>query len=205
MNISFSDNLQLITSLRNGEPKAYSYLVDTYNQPLCSYAYGLCHDQDMAEDIVQNVFIRIWKKRLALKENFSFKSFLYRSVYNEFIDQYRKQKSVFPLEKKYIEALTSIVEDDEKDDLENLILIVKNEIEKLPPKCKEIFLLSRNDGLSNIEIAEFKGISPKTVEAHITKAFSILRVKVGSKMKIIMFLIFGKHDYDFKQTIGSYC
>ncbi len=59
--------------------------------------------------------------------------------------------------------------------------LVKQEIENLPPKCKQIFLLSKQDGLTNTEIAEFLNVSIKSVEAHITKAFSILRKTVGGK------------------------
>jgi len=180
----------LITALKKGDPKAYSYLVDTYHQKLCVYAHGLTRDRDTAEDIVQNVFVRVWRKRDKLKEEFSINSFLYRSVYNEFIDQYRKQKLVLPLEKKYIDALSSIVEDDSSD-LDRIMAIVKKEIQNLPPKCRETFLLSKQDGLTNIEIAEYLNVTVKSVEAHITKAFSILREKIGDKIDGVLFLLFG--------------
>lgn len=188
---SYKDNTQLIEALKSGEPKAYTYLVDAHHHKLCVYAYGLTRDQDLAEDIVQNVFIRTWRKREKLKSEFSISSFLYKLVYNEFIDQYRKQKAVFPLEKKYIEELTYIVEEQDAIALEHLIALVKKEIQNLPPKCKETFLLSKENGLTNIEIAEYKNISLKTVEAHITKAFSILRIKIGPKVDGILFLLFG--------------
>ncbi|MCX7550057.1 RNA polymerase sigma factor [Xanthomarina sp. F2636L] len=187
----YSDNTHLIESLKSGESKAYTYLVDNYHHKLCVYAYGLTRDHDLAEDIVQNVFIRTWRKRGKLKSEFSIKSFLYKLVYNEFIDQYRKQKNVFPLEKKYIEELTTIIEDNDSSAVEHLIGLVKKEIQNLPPKCREIFLLSKESGLTNIEIAEHKNISLKTVEAHITKAFSILRIKIGPKVDGILFLLFG--------------
>ncbi|WP_317172429.1 RNA polymerase sigma factor [Gelidibacter maritimus] len=92
MEMDFSDNFILVEALRNGNEHAYSFLMDTYHHQLCVYAYGLTRDYDQAEDIVQNVLVRIWRKRHNLKTDFSFKSYLYRSVYNEFIDHYRKQK-----------------------------------------------------------------------------------------------------------------
>lgn len=187
----FSSNSQLIEALKSGDSKAYTFLMDTYYHKLCVYTYSLVHDQDIAEDIVQNVFIRTWKKRDQLKADFEIKSFLYKSVYNEFIDYYRKQKSVFPLENKYISALSSVVEDEDEQSLEKLLKLVKLEIQNLPPKCKEIFLLSKQEGLTNIEIAEYKNVSVKSVEAHITKAFSILRKSVGNKMSSVLFLLFG--------------
>ncbi|GEL09275.1 RNA polymerase sigma-70 factor, ECF subfamily [Flavobacterium glycines] len=186
----YSDNTQLIQALKKGDPKAYTYLVNSYHHKLCVYAYSFTHDHNLSEDIVQNVFMRIWNKRENLKDEFSIINFLYRSVYNEFIDQYRSQKSFYPLEKKYIDALNTIVETEDEHSLERIIKLVKREIQNLPPKCKEIFLLSKEEGLTNIEIAEYKNVSIKSVEAHITKAFSILRNSLGEKADLYLFLMF---------------
>ena len=187
----YSDNIQLIHALKAGDPKAYTFLVNTYHHKLCVYAYSFTHDHNLSEDIVQNVFMRIWNKRKNLKDEFVIISFLYKSVYNEFIDQYRSQKSVYPLEKKYIDALNDIVENEEDHSLDRIIKLVKQEIQNLPPKCKEIFLLSKEEGLTNIEIAEYKNVSIKSVEAHITKAYSILRNSLGENTNIYLFLMFG--------------
>ncbi|KJD31099.1 LuxR family transcriptional regulator [Tamlana nanhaiensis] len=187
----FDDNSILIESLKKGEAQAYNFLVDSYHRKLCVYAYNLTNDYDLAEDIVQNVFIKTWKKRHKLKPPFSIKGFLYRLVYNEFIDQYRKQKMVLPLEKKYIDALSAFVEEEDEGSIEKLIKLVKKEVEKLPPKCKQTFLLSKEEGLTNIEIAEYLNISLKSVEAHITKAFSTIRKSLGDKAHGIFLLLFG--------------
>ncbi len=187
----YSDNIQLIHALKTGDPKAYTFLVNTYHHKLCVYAYSFTHDHNSAEDIVQNVFMRIWNKRKNLKDDFVISNLLYKSVYNEFIDQYRSKKSVYPLEKKYIVALNAIVENEDEHSLDRVIKLVKREIQNLPPKCKEIFLLSKEEGLTNIEIAEYKKLSIKSVEAHITKAFSILRNSLGEKANTYLFLMFG--------------
>lgn len=187
---NFSDNSALVDALKNGNSQAYAYLMDAYHKKLCVYAYGLTKDHDKAEDIVQNVMVRIYKKRKLLKAERSLQSFLYKSVYNEFIDQYRKQKMVSPLEKKHMDALTDFVQH-EDDDMERLIAIVKHEIGNLPPKCRETFLLSKEEGLSNLEIADYLNISIKSVEAHITKAFSVLRSKIGNRTDLLLFLMFG--------------
>ncbi|MDO5978233.1 RNA polymerase sigma factor [Flavivirga spongiicola] len=187
----FKNDTDLIRSLKKGEPKAYTFLVDSYHHKLCIYTYGLTNDHDLSEDIVQNVFVYIWKNRLKLKDHFLVKNYLYRSVYNEFIDQYRKRKTVMTIEKKYIDALNHIVEKEDENSLEKLIALVKKEIGNLPPKCKQTFLLSKQEGLTNIEIAEYLNVSIKSVEAHITKAFSILRKTLGGKMNSILFLLFG--------------
>lgn len=188
----FEENANLIAHLRKGDGDAFSFLVNSYNHQLCVYANSLVNDQALAEDIVQNVYIKTWEKRNYLNDYLSIKSFLYKSVYNEFIDQYRKNRSVTLLEKKYIEALDTIIEEDHNV-LEKLYLLVQKEIQNLPPKCKNIFLLSKKEGLSNAEISEHLNISTKTVEAHITKAFCLIRERVNlpANMGTFIFLLFG--------------
>lgn len=190
MELDFNNNAFLIQHLKNGDEKAFAHLVDVYHHRLCVYANSLVNDKNQAEDIVQNVFIRTWERRHNLKTDFTIKSFLYRSVHNEFIDQYRKRKSVTALEKKYIEELERFTEKDE-DFFERLLSLVQREIQNLPPKCKKIFLMSKQEGFSNIEIAEHLNLSKKTIEYHITKAFAILRQKTNSDMEPILFLMFG--------------
>ena len=194
MKIAFLNDKEFISSLKKGDSKGYQFLVTSYHQKLCVYANSLTNDSDLAEDIVQNVFMSIWKNRNKLKDQFAVKSYLYKSVYNEFIDQYRKKKAVLTLEKKHIDALTYIVEEEDEKSLEKLISIVKKEIDKLPPKCKQTFLLSKEEGLTNLEISQYLNISIKSVEAHITKAFSVLRKSIGNKVNGILFLLFGNNN-----------
>lgn len=190
MKNNFINDAAFMLALKKGESKAYSHLVDMYHKRLCTYAYGLIRDSDLAEDIVQNVFMKIWRKRKKLKEDLNITNYLYKSVYNGFVEQYRKKRPVFSLEKVHIESLNIFVQEDGKS-LEKIINYVKKEIENLPPKCKQTFLLSKQEGLTNIEIANYLNVSVKTVEGHITKAFGILRKNLDGKMHRILFLLFG--------------
>lgn len=191
-NDDYNDNSVLIEALRNGDEKAYAYLIDTYHHKLCVYANSLVKNIYSAEDIVQNVFIKVWEQRTRLKSDHTLKSFLYKLVYNEFIDLYRKNQSLFSLEKSYYDALNSIVFEDDSESFQRVLNVVNKEIQNLPPKCKEVFILSKKEGLTNIEIAEHLEVSVKTVEAQITKAFSILRTSLDEKVKNVLFLLFGK-------------
>ena len=177
--MDFSDNRVLIGNLIKGEEKAYIYLLNTYHRQLYAYALTLIHDQALAEDIVQNVFFKTWKNRKKLNPNFTIKSFLYKCVYNEFINTYQKNKASMLLHQKYVESVKDISEHTDDNELERLITIVNREINNLPPKCQSVFLLSKKEGLTNYEISEYLNISVKTVEAQITKAFSILKRKLG--------------------------
>ena len=180
----------LIEKLKKGDSKAYSYLMDRYYRILCVYANSLTNDNTKSEDIVQNIFVKIWLNRKKINSSIRIKNYLYKSVYNEFIDQYRKNKPLVYLEKRHIKAINQIV--DEKDGLlENLILKLNSEIEKLPKKCKNIFILNKKDGLTHAEIADYMNISVKTVEGHMTRAFKILNERLGDKLKKILFLLFG--------------
>ncbi|WP_240614866.1 RNA polymerase sigma factor [Polaribacter filamentus] len=176
--------------MRLGNSKAYDFLMNSFYRKLCAYAYTLSHDHGASEDIVQNVFVEIWSNKKNINPLFSIKSYLYKSVYNEFINQYRKNKPVFFLEKKYFESVDLVVENTEEN-LEELIQLVEKEINKLPPKCREIFLLNKKEGLTHLEISEYLDISTKTIEGHMTRAFKILRKKLNFKMKTILFLLFG--------------
>ncbi|MEL6485106.1 MAG: sigma factor-like helix-turn-helix DNA-binding protein, partial [Bacteroidota bacterium] len=96
-----------------------------------------------------------------------------------------------PLEQRYFESLEKVTSDHDEHSFKKAMDRITSEIQNLPPKCKEVFLLSRKEGLTNIEISVYLKISTKTVEAHITKAFSILREKLGDKLESILFMLFG--------------
>lgn len=166
-------------------------MVDTYHHELCVYAASLSRDMYAAEDIVQNVFLKLWKQRYKLHAKFSVRGFLYRSVYHEFIDQYRKKINLSAVEAHYNDKLNAMVDEEATTETANLIALVKQEIENLPPQCKEMFLLSKCEGLTNVEIAQYLKVSVKAVERQMTKGFSTLRKTVGEKMQGILFLLFG--------------
>jgi RNA polymerase sigma-70 factor (family 1) len=188
----YKDNAKLIESLSKGDESAYNYLIDTYHHKLCVYANSLVKNIYSAEDIVQNVFIKVWEQRTRLKPDHALKSFLYKLVYNEFIDLYRKNQSLFSLEKSYYDALNSVIQEEDSESFQRVLNVVNREIQNLPPKCKEVFILSKKEGLTNIEIAEHLDVSIKTVEAQITKAFSILRSSLEEKVRSVLFVLFRK-------------
>jgi len=188
--MNFNDNIVLINSLKNGEEKAYTFLLETYHRRLNAYALSLIGDPAMAEDIVQNVFLKTWQFRKKLNHKYTIQSFLYKSVYNQFINTYNKNKNTVLLQMKYHEALYKEIEKTDEKSLENMIALVSKEIDKLPPKCKQVFSLSKKEGLTNAEISDYLNISIKTVEAQITKAFVTLRKKIGTKIELSLLLFF---------------
>ncbi|WP_339885320.1 RNA polymerase sigma-70 factor [Polaribacter vadi] len=185
----------IVSQLIKGDENAYAYLVDLYYDSLCIYANNLARDHFESEDIVQNVTVKLWQRRHKLSEDISIKNYLYKSVYNEFVDSYRKHTAVSALEKKYIEGLDTFYETEDKKDTLLLKTLIEKEIAQLPNKCRETFLLSKRDGLTYTEIAEYKNISVNTVENHMVKAFSILREKLKDKAQSFLFLLLKKIDF----------
>lgn len=191
MSFSYIDNSGFIEHLKKGDEDAFEYLVSNYHKLLFVYVLSLNNDHASAEDIVQNVFIKTWEYRKRLNPDHSIKSFLYKTTYNEFINQYHKTRAISTLEKTYIEAIDEAIDEDNSELLERKIAFVNEGVKDLPPKCKETFLLSKKEGLTNIEIAEYMSVSIKTVEGQLTKAYNLLRTSVGNKLKGVLFLLFG--------------
>ncbi|KAA5825134.1 sigma-70 family RNA polymerase sigma factor [Algibacter amylolyticus] len=187
----YTNDTELIEHLKRGIESAYVYVVTFYHKPLFIYALSLTNDRDSSEDVVQNVFLKTWEYRKRLNSNYSIKSFLYKTTYNEFINQYHKKRTTFALERLYTEALDEFIDENNTQLLQEKIACVNKGIEKLPKKCKKIFLLSKKDGLTNMEIAEHLNVSIKTVEGHLAKAYRLLRERVGAQLKTILLLLFG--------------
>ncbi|MEE9364863.1 MAG: sigma-70 family RNA polymerase sigma factor [Cellulophaga sp.] len=187
MKIDFSDDKTLKNELEKGNHQALVFLMDKYHHPLCLHIYSLSNNYEGAQDIVQNVFLKLWENKSKTQSIKSIKNYLYRTSYNGFIDYWRKDKKMLSLEKIHLETLNTITEDNNEPLLKKQISLVKREIQKLPPKCKETFLLSKKEGLTNLEIASILNVSVRTVESHINKAFKILRKKLQNKTKTILF------------------
>ena len=197
MSLKFGDNEILVYHLKKGDELAYVYLVETYSKILFSYALCLTNNKAMAKDIIQDVFYQVWKSRKKLNSRYSLKGYLFKITYNNYINQYHKNRAMNLLEHNYMDTLNEVISDDNADLLERKIAIVREGITNLPSKCKKVFLLSKDDGLTNNEIAEYLNISIKTVEGHLTKAYQLLRKNVGKKLEKILFLLFNQNCYKY--------
>lgn len=136
--------------------------------PLGMYALRTVGTAEAAEDIAQEVFIKAWQALEGGVEIANIKAYLYRSVRNECISYLRAQKETVDIN-NILEVTEEDVDTSERD------ARIWAAIDKLPERCREIFLLSKRDGLSNEEIADELGLSVKTVKNQLTKAFSRLR------------------------------
>lgn len=165
-----------IDKLKDGDDYSWNNLVRDYRDKLFAYAYSLSKDNEMSLEIVQQVFVKIYIVRKRLNPKLSIKTYMYKSVYNEFINTLNKKKKKYRLNHDYNFDQIHVCENDKTDEIKvEKIELVNKLIDLLPKKTKKVFVMSKKRGFCNLEISEILKIHPKTVEGHITKAFKLLR------------------------------
>lgn len=175
----------------------FRQLFQEFHDPLCKYAFHLLTDRDGSEDIVQEVFTRIWEKHQDVIPSPKIRAYLYQAVRNSCFN-FLEQKKRFPVasadwnaEEETV-ATWDVAEGTEEDNLQAYRDLLKNGIDQLPPKCREVFLLNRTGHLSNQEIADNLGISVNTVNNQTWKAMKLLKAFVQKARIWVLpfFLIF---------------
>ncbi len=156
--------------------KSFEELFRQYYQMLCAYAYKFVSDGDTAEEIVQDLFYKLWEKRSELLINTSVKSYLFSAVHNRCL-KYIDHKNVESRYRSYYLQRESEVDTEPQQtaDLNELQGAIDRTLEALPERCSHIFRLNRFEGLKYHEIASRLSISVKTVEANMGKALKMLR------------------------------
>lgn len=165
--------------IRDDSKLAFSQLFDAYYEPLCDYAYRYVKHSEAMEDIVQEVFVRIWEKRKHWEPKISVRAYLYRSVYNEVVTDFRKKRFETPYDNMHDleQAQSSVSPLDELHDRETARAIDRA-IEMLPERRKEILVLRLLQGLSYKEISAILDISVNTVDTQIRRALKLLRIQL---------------------------
>lgn len=172
----------IIRKLRSGDEKFYKSVFFEYYPLLTFFANKYVNNLDVAKELVQDFFVKLYEKRFALNIQSSFKSYLYKSIYNSCIN-YLNQSVLRDQHHRQIEYMTdekTVLSDDEMNAVE-LEQEIYAEIERLPEQCKRIFKMNRFDGLSNGIIAEKLNLSKRTVETQISKALKILRKRISKE------------------------
>lgn len=173
----------LTKKLTQGDNSAYAYLFSEYYTWLCNYVFKLTNDKIVAEDLVQEVFINLWKKREKIEIKSSIKSYLFKSCHNQFLQYVRKEKIRTDfLNSIRQDVLFTSYEKESQEIYENKIEKLNSLIGELPPRCKQVFVLSKIHNKKYKEIAKELNISIKTVENHISKAYNFLRKNAVSAL-----------------------
>ncbi len=170
---------QLITE-REGREKAFTQVFRMYYGPLLNYAGRILKDVELANDVVQECFCRLYERRKEIKRGFQVRPYLYRSVYNSCIDAIKHQK----VESNYINQelldfyFSKVIETPEAEQAlleEDLRGAIQDAIDKLPERCREIFVLSCVEGLKYQEVADKLGVTINTVKTQVRFGYKKVR------------------------------
>lgn len=162
---------------------------------LCYFAQKYLGDLDSSKEVVHAVFVSIWDKRAEFDFEKSAKSYLFTSVYNRSMNVIRDKKKFSTADD---ESHTKNIETGEFTDTMELAELeghIKQAIQKLPEKCREVFTLNRFEGKKYAEIAELLNISVKTVEAQMSKALKTMRVELKDYLTVFIILLLKNNDW----------
>jgi len=191
-----TEDKELYLKLREGDERAFQAMFLKYYPAMCNFARQYLNDHELAEETAQDMFVKIWEKRASLNIETSVKHYFFRSIRNHCLNQIRHEKIKKQYAKVVLESSHQDINPDQYYLEVDLIERIEKCIESLPPKRKEIFRLSREQGMKYKEIADTLAISVKTVEAQMGLALKHLRdeLKDFSHHLITMFVIFKKSD-----------
>ena len=188
---SAKSNKELVKLLKKGDMMAFDAIYNQYCKRLYGFVLRYIKQEADVDEIVQDVFFKIWKARSAIDIYSSFESFLFTVAYNSTISLLRKRTN----EKKYLDHLRERQQIEQSVDLIEEIQYnelnekVKSLLNELTPRQKEIFQLSRYEGLSHDEIATKLNISANTVKHHLVAALSFLRSNIESSLMVNLLFV----------------
>ena len=176
---SSEDEINWVNKLKNGDSDAFESLFKRYCQALINFSRRIVSETETAENIVQDVFLKLWENRKNLKPGASIKSYLYTIARNESLKHQRHQTVVRGSKEEISELHAPVKTPDEHLSEIELTSQIQKAVESLPARCKIIFMMNRYDDLTYKEIAEVLELSVKTVETQMGRALKHLREKLA--------------------------
>jgi RNA polymerase sigma-70 factor (ECF subfamily) len=170
----------------NDYDKQFKTMYLQFFKPLTVFSHKYTHDLEVAEDVVQNVFLSLYESQNHLKIHISLKAYLYRAVYNQTMDVLKRES------RKILGMNTNeMLQEEFRDQMEEAEFGQKIQlaIEALPQGCRNVFLMSRYEGISNKDISIKLNISIRTVETQISKALKILRERIYTILAFILLFL----------------
>ncbi|MBN1349795.1 RNA polymerase sigma-70 factor [candidate division KSB1 bacterium] len=175
-----------LEKIHQGDKNEFEKLYRRFCQSLILFANKYVYKLDIAENIVQDVFVNIWQNRTTLDPTCNIKTYLFTSVKNHALNYIKRQR----IERRYKETIVIDERNDQTPEIQynlnELEVQINKTVEKLPEKRRIIFLMSRQDHLTYAEIAEVLGISVKTVENQMGKALKTLRSYLSNFISLIV-------------------
>lgn len=166
----------MIIALKKSDADAFDKIFQIYGKRLYHFSLGYLKSKQEAEEIVQDVFLKIWNNRKNINPKLSFKAYLFKIAYRQIAEIFRK----ISRNKAYVheileESIPFNDELNEKTNYQSLLELVENVVEKLPTRQQEVFTFHKSEGLTVAETAEKLGIAVKTAEHHLTAAMKSIK------------------------------
>lgn len=181
-------DIELLSRLKHGDEAAFESVYRKYGLWIYNFIHSLLFDKEMAEDLTQNVFLKIWEKRETIDAELGLEAYLFAISRNlVYKETESRMQFIYPLDTSDIPVGDSLTE--ENIDAESLRSYINDLINELPPARKQIFQLSRHKHLTNKEIASRLGISEKTVENQITRALHFIKQKLSDDNRLALLLV----------------
>ncbi len=177
----FHEGKQLLMQVASGNEFAFRKLFNLYHQQLGTYIFRITDSMEMAEEVVQDVFLKIWIKREALAQVENFNAYLFVISKNHALNCLRKQAKEWLLKKEwdnYVDTTVSV----EDSEISNYYSLLDEAIDQLPPQQQKIFLLSRHERLKYTEIADRVDLSKETVKKYLQIATHSIKAYMQTKL-----------------------
>lgn len=187
LDIHFNEK-ELLHQLSSGNERAFTILFDKYKNILYGSALKTTKSKTLSEEVVQDVFLKIWLRRDEMKYITDFESYLFVSGRNHIFNNIKKIAKENTLKNKNVDisfdSAYYFLEDEQYNILLNKILL------KLPAQQQKIYQMAKVDELSHEKIAKILNISPLTVKKHMSQALKFIRIQLESHINLILFLFF---------------
>lgn len=183
------DQSKLLYELSQGNELAFTKLYNEYKNVVFSTALKITKSKILAEEVVQDVFLKIWQNHENLAEITNIENYLFIISRNHIFDMIKKiaRDTSLAIDSNYKSTSTNDTEDAIKDDQYNVIL--NQIVDQLPPQQQKIYKMAKWDGLSHQKIGEDLGISTETVKKHMAQALKFVRTKISPYMNMFMTLL----------------
>jgi RNA polymerase sigma-70 factor (ECF subfamily) len=186
-------NIEPMESLgwdKNNHAEFFESLFKKWYSVLCPFVFRIVRDNEIAQDLVQDVFVKLWEKREQIEINTSVKSYLFKACMNAALNHEAARKKYKVTNDESITlSLSDAGSTDEGLHVSELQKKINEAIDTLPPACRSVFILSRFEEMSYKEIASTLEISVKTVENQMGKALKILRVQLNDYMVLLCLVV----------------
>lgn len=183
------DQKKLLLELSQGSELAFTKLYNQYKNIVYATALKITKSKTLAEEVVQDVFLKIWQNHENLAEITNFENYLFIISRNHIFDMIKKiaRETNLVSDINYKNTVSDDTDSAIKDDQYNIIL--NQIIEQLPPQQQKIYKMAKWDGLSHQKIGENLGISTETVKKHMAQALKFVRFKISPYMNLFMSIL----------------